>query len=50
LFLVVVVVILLSDFQSTKTFISQPIAVKLRTKIGDNVLHRVGFSTYVLIK
>ena len=31
--------LLLSDFQGTKTFISQPIVIKLPTQIDDNIIH-----------
>jgi len=31
--------LLLSDFQSIKTLISQPIVVKFLMNIGDNILH-----------
>jgi len=43
------VLLLLSDFQSTKTFfISQPIVMKLRLQIGDNILHNRTVSDFQL--
>ena len=39
---------LLPDFQSTKTFVSQAIVVKLHTQIDDNIVHNRTVSNFRL--